>query len=207
MADISNKSLGLIISAALVVSLIGLFTLPNGIFSIFGRATTDTGYARINITGTAAINVTNNVIDFGNGTMEAFFAGANCTLTSQNSSTGTDPFNCWTGSGAERGLEVTNVGNLALNVTATGTRNGSLFSGPLSFWGTGNSTYLWKCAGNGTSAINSNYTPVQNESIRCSDRLSPSFGQDQFVLHINITFPDYVSGLKNDTITFTASVA
>jgi hypothetical protein len=202
MGDISNKTLGAIVGLALVVSLVGLFSINNG--GLSGLVTYGTtGQARINISELAALNVTHNVIDFGNGTLES--SVNNCTLTSERPSN-PDPFNCWTGTGATSGgFTVVNVGNVALNVTVKAVKNGSMTSGAKSFFGTTGSRYMWRCAvgsPNGTNKLAA-YTSVRNASTSCVTRLNTTAGSDAFALHLNITIPSTATGRKNDTITFT----
>ena len=62
MTDISNKTLAVIVGVALVVSLVGLFNLPNSIGLLTGLGTT--GQARINITANAELNVTVATVDW-----------------------------------------------------------------------------------------------------------------------------------------------
>ena len=206
MADISNKTLSVVVGLALVITLFGLFSLPNGIGALTGFGTT--GYARINITENAALNVTVSVIDFGNGSVETAYSS--CTLTTSEASE--DPRNCFlptgtSGDGATNGFQIVNVGNVILNVTANSTK-----SSPVDFWGTstGNEKYALKCSGNGTYT-NANfsgiYSQVNGNDQNCVARLNATSGQDEFRMDINITIPDIALGVKNDTITFTGSKA
>ncbi len=206
MSDISNKTLSAIVGLALVVSLIGLFSLPNGIVSLTGFGTT--GLAKINITENAALNVTVSVIDFGNGSVETYVSS--CTLTTSEASG--DPRNCFlpTGTsadGATDGFHIVNVGNVRLNVTANSTK-----SSPVDFWGTnvGSERFALRCSGNGTYT-NTNFSGIYfqvngNDQV-CVNYLNATAGQDEFRMDINITIPDIALGVKNDTITFTGSKA
>ncbi len=197
MPDISNQTLVIVIGVAFVISLVSLFSLPDGFLSISGLLV-DTGQARINVTELASLNVSHPFIDFGNGTIESGYL--NCTLTSETPAT-PDPLNCWTGSGARTGgFEAVNVGNVNLNVSISATHNGS---NSTAFWDVLNGKYLWKCVGNGTSEI-SVYTEVDNTSTRCIHTLPPTAETDAFSVHLNLTIPPTAVGMKNDTITFTA---
>lgn len=202
MADISNKTLTIVIGIALVISLVGLFTLPNSPFSLAGLVVSQ-GQARLNITETASLNVTQALIDFGNGTLEQAFI--NCTLTSETPAT-PDPDDCWTGQGATSGgFEAVNIGNVKLNVTIAATKNGS---NSTAFWGVLGGKYMWKCLGNGTTPTAvATYSNVNNTAIRCVDALNATSGQDGFSVHLNITIPPTALDVHNDTITFAASKA
>lgn len=205
MSDISNQTLGMLVGIALMVSLFGLFSIPNNLISIGGFGTI--GQARINISSSAALNVTQDMIDFGNGTVESSFTS--CTLSSEEFilTGNADPINCWTGSGAQTGgFNVVNIGNTYLNVTATATKR-NLSDGTNSFWGVTGAQYMWRCIGNGTIA-SPIYRAIENDTAtNCTSTLSPTNGQDAFTMHINITFPSNVTGTHNDTITFTGSLA
>lgn len=202
MADITNKTLAVLIGLAIAVSLAGLFSLPNNPFFISGFLVSE-GQARLNITETASLNVTESFIDFGNGTIEQ--DDLNCTLTSETP-TASDPLDCWSGLGATRGgFEAVNIGNVNLNVTITATHNGT---NSTDFWGVTGGYYMWKCMGNGTiepSVVN--YSDVAVFARRCTDGLSSIMGTDGFTVHLNITIPPDAIGFKNDTVTFTASKA
>lgn len=202
MADITNKTLAVLVGLAIAVSLVGLFSLPNSPFFLSGFVVSQ-GQARLNITETASLNVTESFIDFGNGTIEN--DDLNCTLTSETPST-PDPLDCWSGTGASRGgFDAVNIGNVNLNVTIIATHNGTNAS---DFWGANDGRYTWKCIGNGTiQTVVENYSAVENKTTRCVDALSPLVGSDGFTVHLNITIPPNAIGFKNDTITFAASKA
>ena len=211
MADISNSTLGVLVGIALVVSLIGLFSLPQGgLSSITGLGTT--GVARINITEAARVNVTTTLIDFGNGTLKQ--GETSCTLSSDRDGDINDCFQEEFGNDGPKsgGFQLVNSGSVNINVTVRGTKNGSLTSGSTSFWGQANGAYLYRCNGhgNGTDAQN-NFTVVQNfteaNTLLCMGDLPSADGTDGFHVDINITIPEGATGLFNDTLTFGASAS
>ncbi len=200
MADISNRALGILVSLALVISLVGLFSLPKGSL-ITGLGTT--GEAKINITSLAELNVSVAVIDFGNGTVGG---QPNCTLTTSEA-TG-DPRNCFTpsgssGDGATNGFNVTNTGNVNLNITVNSSKNATQFWGVAVDW----NHFRWKCSGNGTAEQLASYTVVNVSNILCTSSLSSVDGNDVERMDINITVPGNLTGGKNTSaiITFTGS--
>jgi len=210
MVQISDKALVFIIGASLILSLVGLFGLPHGSLSILSGFVTQ-GQARVSIGTYAALNVTQPLIDFGNGTVHG--NAKNCTINSEKQ-TLQNPTSCWNGTVATSGgFAVLNIGNVKLNITIKATKNSST-SLQTAFWGVTGGKVLWKCRGSkntnatfnfttGNRAYPSKYTYVSNATTRCADKLNVSSGQDAFTLDMNITIPDIAVGIKNDTVTFT----
>jgi hypothetical protein len=204
MTDISNKTLAIIAGLALVVSVIGLFSLPDR-SALAGLVTT--GTTKINITQTAALNVSVATVNFGDGYLQV--NANNCTITSLSSSGSSfRPASCWSNTTyTTGGFEVTNIGNVALNVTIVGTKvNASHFFGVTLGNGGAKSRYLFKCQGNGTSQA-STFTNLNTTTKRCITNLPVGSGSDVFRTHINLTIPDTAFGLKTDTVTFTGTKA
>jgi hypothetical protein len=79
MADISNKTLGVFLLAAMVVSLGGFIVAFNHLDTVTGRATTDTGTTNFSINSTLSVSFTNNKVDFGTGVVNPTGNGS-CTL-------------------------------------------------------------------------------------------------------------------------------
>ncbi len=199
MDKLSDKSVLIIAALAMMTSLFGLVSLEHHPFSTSGYGTT--GEAKINITTLAELNVSVAVIDFGNGSI----VGANCTLTTSES-TG-DPRNCFTptgssGDGTTRGFNVTNTGNVNLNVTVNSSRNATQFWGVSVDW----NHFRWKCSGNGTAEQLASYTVVNVSNVLCTSTLSSVDGNDVERLDINITAPGNATGLNTSAIiTFTGT--
>lgn len=201
MADISNKSLGLFVGLALMVSAVGFLSLNGSLVSyLTGLATSDYGEVKINITESASLNLTQRVIDFGNGSVTESYP--NCTMTSEIAG---DPNTCftaaWGSEGAGHGgFRVVNIGNVNLNVTVTSIKTAA------TFWGVTGGEYLFKCTGN-NSIAQPNYTALVASAQPCVRNLSVSDGSDAVTVEINITIPITATGYKNDTITITGSKA
>ena len=196
MADISNKTLGFLVVVALLVSAFGLFSLQNGGITGLGI----TGTTRINITATAAVNVTKTTVDFGNSTIQG--NAFNCTITTETATQ--TPSGCWGGTYNLGGFRVVNVGNVQTNVTVVGTRLNAT-----SFFGVAGGRYTFRCvvgAANGTS-VQTTYTKLNTTAKACVSFLEPAAGLDGFSTHVNITIPGAASGVKTDTVTFTATRA
>jgi hypothetical protein len=205
MADISNKMLGVIVGIALVISIVGLFSIPNEGFTFIGFGTT--GQARINITSSAALNVTQTTIDFGNGTVSQGYPG-NCVMSTRDAVR--DPNNCFTAtvglkdSPTPFDFDIVNVGNVVLNVTINST-----YSSNTSFWGgVSGGGYMLSCAGNGTAAsVITGWATPNGTALPCAVYLNATFGQNEFRADINISIPQAAVGVHNDTLTFTGSAA
>lgn len=211
MSDISNQTLTIIVGLALMVSAIGLFSLQNG---LAGFAVT-TGQARVNITQTIAVNVSQSLIDFSNGTVET--TKVNCTMASSKAGDTNACFKPLSGSAdgpAGHGFSAVNIGNVKINVSLTATKNSTATTGN-SFWGVAGGKYMWKCYARANASIYKNgatqmvnYTNVRNATAtKCVGYLNSTTNQNAFSVDINITIPGTATGLKNDTITFTAAKA
>ncbi len=213
MADISNKMLGIIVGIALVISIIGLYTVSSNFGSITGFGTT--GTAQINITQSAQLNVTQSLMDFGNGTVAQGFSGSVggcpgcCVMSSLDGSR--DPNSCFTATwglkdATNSSFHAQNVGNVQLNVTVT-----SLYNSAAGFWGAGGGNYTFECLGNvtnnGAGGPITTWTTPTATAQNCSVYLNATYGQNEFLLAINISIPQAASGFKNDTWTFTATKA
>ncbi len=212
MADISNKMLGIIVGIALVISIIGLYTVSSNFGSITGFGTT--GTAQINITQSAQLNVTQSLMDFGNGTVAQGFSGSVggcpgcCVMSSLDGSR--DPNSCFTATwglkDASDSFHIQNVGNVQLNVTVNSTYNSAA-----AFWGVSGGNYTFKCLGNVTNynamAYVGNWTTPNGVAQNCSFYLNATTYQNEFLLAINISIPQAASGFKNDTWTFTGTKA
>ena len=126
MADMSNKSLSLLLVAAIVISLGGTLLSLNKLSEvgvITGRATDPTGEVNLTITTNASCAVDVGV-NFSSGVP----------TTSRQLSTDInnnfDGFSCdGSSTGACSGIEVNNTGNVDLNVTFNSSKNGSGFLG------------------------------------------------------------------------------
>lgn len=197
MTDISNKTLGVIVGIALVVSLIGLFSLNNSPITGLGH----TGLAKINITQLAEFNVTQTTIDFGNGSIEQGAPGGICQLTTSEA-TG-DPRNCWLADtdGATNGFLIENVGNVKLNISVVSEK-----ANADDFWGASGGQYRFKCSGNGTVLL-SDYTTVGTSADDCIGYLNATNGEDVIRMDINITIPASATGIHNDTVTFAGTAS
>ncbi len=109
----TNKTLALLLVAAIVVSLGGtMISLEKlGQISTTGKATT-TGTSTINISSTYIVDLTDTTIDFGDGSLAE--GVDNCKIYSQN---GTEsPAACWTGTVTDEKIEWENAGSSPMYV-------------------------------------------------------------------------------------------
>jgi hypothetical protein len=143
--DETNKTLALLLVAAIVVSLGGTIVSLNkigqfeGLVDITGRQVTDTstGTVQLNLTSDTAITVTRNTIDFGNGYVNS--SCDNCTMWTNSTSGGTSYslggccVNEWktvaTSGEAMSGLWIQNTGNENLSVNLNFSANATSFIG------------------------------------------------------------------------------
>lgn len=121
--EITNKTLGMLLIAAIVVSLGGTFVSLNKLDGV-----STTGYATNNQTGTVSLTVgsslsiivTDGTIDFGTCSPQA----SDITLISENVAGAGDNTNCQGGTFPDR-LVIENDGNKDANVTVRTTHNGT----------------------------------------------------------------------------------
>jgi len=191
----SRDTLSFLLGLSIIISLIGIFSLPDGFLT--GLATTDTGQVRINITQSININVTNRVIDFGNGTITP--GKINCSMDSEK---GGDPGNCftstWGGNVSRKGITVRNIGNTFVNITAQST-----YATEAAFWEGNPGYYKFKCNSTaaGATVAMTTWTAPAGAALNCIYNLTPTFLVE---LNVNITIPSTAIGFYNDTITFAA---
>ena len=134
----TNKTLALLLVAAIVVSLGGtIISLDRiGQLSITGFATSNqTGIVQFNITSATTLTLTQSTIDFGNGFVNS--TCNNCTMWTNSSTSGTNYSNatCCLGewypldSDADTGIYFKNQGNTNLSIQLNFSANASAFIG------------------------------------------------------------------------------
>jgi hypothetical protein len=119
--DMSNKSLALLLTAAIVISLAGTIISLNKLneYEITGFAA---GQVNITLSNLTQCTIDTNV-DFGSGTPTSL---TNITTHTDNSATGFN--NCVTNNACGNGTQINNSGNTNLNVSFTSV-NASVFLG------------------------------------------------------------------------------
>lgn len=212
--DLSNKSLALMLLAAIVISLGGTMISLNrlssfqtdiGDLGITGRQT-DTGSGTTTLTVDSAVgcNVDYNVA-FGNGV-----ANLNISTDSTNPSTFTD---CSDGSGTRgvcTGMEINNTGNVDVNVSFNATDTAVVFLG-----GSTNASDFQYFARNGTYAVTEggcynfnasvwtagSYKNVPTTHTILCDNMTFGASNDVITLEYNISLRnDVPTGAKTNTI-------
>lgn len=113
MADISNKTLAILVGVAIVISVIGILSIGKpSILYITGAGTTDAGNVSVNLTEEISVQVAYN-INFGNGRV----AGDNASATLQSNET-TSVGGTWTWTAQYIRVENDGTVNETLNVSA-----------------------------------------------------------------------------------------
>ncbi len=216
--EISNNALVVLISATILITIIGTWVSINKISPITGFApTTTTIYGQVNVT----VNCTAGV-SFARGNVNFTSAVPGDSRTSYTSSDldNSGPFN------------ITNDGTSLINISVAGaalftsssaaTLPNKFFSYNVTHIEVGAGKYIGNCSMtyphngvlcNGTNSGPPNATcgfwrvmqSTADSGAVC--RLNFSDGSDSVFVHINITIPtDEIGGRKNATITFTSSV-
>ncbi len=195
--EISNKTLAVIVVAAIVVTLGSTALIMRmGSPVITGMATDQVGTAQFNITSVVSIAIDDALIDFGAGsvTSPADYA----VIDSDTTVTDGD----W--SGTEDHFEVENDGNVAINITINASNVASGFIGgtsPAYKWMTDNSEADGTCA----TPISSYTDATTTTQLFCSN-LGFATGADSAALDLQLTIPsDATPGQKTSVVQFTAS--
>ncbi|MBW2991068.1 hypothetical protein KY348_05190 [Candidatus Woesearchaeota archaeon] len=118
--DMSNKSLALLLVAAIVISLGGTLMSLNklGEVGVTGGATAGSGQVNLTISQNTSCTVDTDV-DFGSGAPTSTI-----TISTESANAGNDFTDC-TGASACRGIYINNTGNTPINVTFNSSVNGS----------------------------------------------------------------------------------
>lgn len=191
----TNKTLALLLVAAIVVSLGGtMISLEKlGQISITGKATTS-GTATIEINSTYIVDLTDNTIDFGSGSLaEGVY---DCRIYSEN---GTEvPADCWSGSVTDNKFEWENLGSDTMFVDLQSNASHSDYIG-------GDSAELaFKCyaeTGSGTAG----YTNIAlaDNPYDCASSVTTG-NNGSTVMYVNVS-TNAATGTRVATMTFAAS--
>jgi len=138
MDEISNKTLATLLVVAIVISLAGTFFAMRGVSTVTNFVGSPTGAygtsgtAKVNITETTSITLTNNDVDFGSGSRNSsLLSTSNCNLTTND--TPLTP-TCWVTTGyAPKPFVLVNDGTTYATVDVNS-------SNATAFIGTGGST-------------------------------------------------------------------
>jgi len=167
MDDISNRTVALLLVAAIVVSLgATVFTLSKlDRLTVTGRAT-DTGNVSLIVDTDESFILTYDVLDFGTGSVNATRGCNNATLFASidyNDSQGRDCWNHRTAAPAQptSGFQMYNDGNINLTITVTGPNTSAFFDG----WAGTPLNLTWKAR--------------DNESGSCPNLLDETWGDFQ----------------------------
>lgn len=121
MADLSNKTLALLVGVAIAISVVGIFVAQRG--SITGLATSGTGWVNLTVEEQVWINISDNSTVFPNGSIEQDSYCADIHTDATANANWTDA------SGANDPIVVTNLGNTGINITFQSDKDGGDFTG------------------------------------------------------------------------------
>ncbi len=204
MADeISNKTLAVIVVAAIVVTLGSTaLILRMGAPMITGMVIEQAGTATFNITSVTSIAIPENTIDFGAGAVDAGVASA--TIDSDGNTLN------WTGTVPDGAFVIENDGNVDIDINVNSTVDADGFIG-----GTADvNSFMWKVdkteGGEVSACVSSDidaYTEVVTTggALFCGN-LSSIDAADLVAMDLQLVIPsDAVPGSKSATINFIAS--
>jgi hypothetical protein len=217
MADISNKTLGVFLLGAMIVSLGGFFIAFNHLDTVTGRAVTDTGTTNFTINSTISVAFIQNNVDFGSGIVNATDAH-NCTLNTTGPGMlngGVNPTggpDCIGFNASLQPLRIQNQGTVNVTLNITFSQIASTFIGgttpSFTYRSSWNETTS-SCGGNGLNAnisVNEVAAANTNISVCNATRFNWVTGSRTLNLDLGIKIPqDAAPGTRLVTITAFAS--
>ncbi|MCK5026366.1 MAG: hypothetical protein KAS15_07240 [Nanoarchaeota archaeon] len=196
--EISNKTLAVIVVAAIVITLGSTALIMRmGSPVITGMITEQVGTAQFNITSVVSIAITDSMIDFGAGSVGA--GNASCVIDSDGA-VGTGDW-----SPTSDAFIVENDGNVAINITVNASNVAADFIG-----GTG-PAYKWITdAGEGDGSCTAESIDSYAEATTSTQMFCGNLGfasaADSVGMDLQLTIPsDATPGQKTSTVQFTAS--
>jgi len=227
MDDISNRTLAILLIAAMVVSLGGTILSLNRL-SVFrtpaqqiAGLATGTGTAEINISQETTISMVINEVDFGTGIINVSQGCTNATLASSHNDTNWTAEHdvCWQNTSGEivisdNDLIVRNDGNINLTITmASEDNDAATFIGGTAV----TPLYQYISFDNETGSCDNPQLPVNisnvmtwhninsSGSMAVCDKLKAENSEDEVRIAIKVRVPKDASGEKSDTLTFTST--
>lgn len=205
MAELSNKTLAVLVFAALVVVIAGTVIQLGSFGGLTGFATSDQGYVNLTVNGTLAIqvNATNSSINFGACVPRpatTYSCVTNDSISCDNSPLG----NCTGDVNSPQYIRLHNVGNIDANITVSSECTAAQLIG-----GTSPDFSFVTTQCNGTAI--SSWTTFTGSSQNACANLSYLGGN--MLLYANVTIPNNAVGGTGpcadgvSTLTFTATTS
>ena len=201
--ELSNKTMIYCISIAILIILFGTamsLTKLQKVQNLAGLVTS--GSVNITIATTAAINVSQDTINWSSGQVSQGFSSA--TLDTNNE-TAYVKGGTWSSAGI-KGFTLQNIGNVPVNITINSTEDNSSYIG-----GTGPQfRFEARIATGNSSACEAGLLSGQKEfersnRTRICNVFNYTVNRDHLIVDINISIPENApSGSKNTTIRFNA---
>jgi len=222
MDDISNRTLAILLIAAMVVSLGGTmlslnrltrFRVPSQQITGFAEGT---GTANLSIITETTITVVDSLIDFGEGIINTTADCTNATLVSSYNDTNWTGINdiCWVNSSSltikaveSDDIVIRNDGNTNVTLTMdSGDDDAATFIGGT----TATPLYDYRAHSNETDACdnanNGTWNPINSSgTMAVCEKLKFDNDEDEVRISIRIRIPSDATGYKEDTLTFTSS--
>ena len=202
MADISNKTLAVLLLIAIAISFVGFLIVgPARIRGAYDA----TGNVSVNITNQTSIILDTATIDFGSGYVTK--TSSSCTLNS--TPTGNTSADCTNFDAPTEGFKLRNDGNINVSVDITGSTAASLIGGTTP-------TYKFRlinvsgeegaCTNTTVGSFTSFTGSAQTICESSPNGLLYTDSTDTVEIQIELTIPnDAATGARTDTITFTAT--
>ena len=210
--DLSNKTLGLLLVAAIVFSIGGTIISLDRIENLPREATRTTGFATLNDSGTVTLNITdslsitlvNATIDFG--ACQVNTTNGFSTVDSNQGAGALDNDLCSNVGGLPDYLVLENDGNVNANVTVQSNVTGSSFfndAGSSIWYLTADVSGDEGCTAGNLQASYTEFSAADTDFLAC-DNLSSANAGDQIQLAIQANFTDSATGGGTFGLTFIA---
>lgn len=225
MDEISNKTLATLLVVAIVISLAGTFFAMRGVSQITNIVTGhqslgETGEAKVNITETTEITLTQTLVDFGVGYKNASYssgaATTECNLSTNDTDSDVNNTNCWIADSPydPDPFVLENTGNNYVNITINSSTADNFLTGSATG---GVKRYQWAgsdadegyfnspengCVGTLNATWNE-FIGGGTKEMLCTN-MSPFPGEDEFHIDVNISIPTGILGAKTTNVLFTA---
>jgi len=206
MADeISNKTLAILVVAAIVVTLGGtMLVLKQGPSAqLTGFVTQQTGTAAINVSEVIDIELDDSAIDFGTGYVNDTATDRACTMNTEGTSETTDCLGDW--ASVTDSMHIVNEGNVNVILTVTGDNAATFITGTSPSFKLKSANDEASSCTNGTAL--DTYTELSGSVQLCSSLGYASTADSMYIYAEAIVPSDANPGVRTNTLTFTASKA
>lgn len=215
--EITNKTLAILLVAAVAVSLFGIVMTLNKVSSITGYATSaKTGTATLNVSSTTSIAIKQSAINFGSGTINTSGGYTSCTLyvngTQSAPTRSVQTPNCigFTSTSSAIPFVIENDGNVNVSVVVKSNATVAQFIGGSGTGGHPVAEFQFMALNNETNScatgLNNTWSNISTSDVNICSQLFWD-GTDTIAVGLRLLIPDdaIATGTRQATITFTGT--